>query len=449
MPDSSTPPRFLLGALFLGTLLAALDIAIVGPALPALAETFGLDERMRMWVFGVFVLANLAGLPVSTALSDRSGRRKVYLGAVLLFAIGTLVTVFSQSFEVLLIGRTIQGFGASGIFPIATAVVGDVFPTNKRGRAVGILGAVFGLAFLIGPIIGGIMLAFTSWRWLFSLLLPLAAVVFVTGMRTVPDIRSETPRSPDLLGTALLIGALVLIAFGLNRMDSTALWTSLLDFSIGLPVLFGILLAVAFVISQRHIPQPLVRPSLMAKRAVQIVCLLAIGAGMVEATFVYLPSYAVDAFGVNRSQASYLLIPLVLAMAVASPVAGRRLDRVGAAKVLGPGSLFLGIGLLVMAFAGNLMIHVLGTILLGLGLAGVLGSSVSYVLLREAGADERAIAQGLSTIAMTIGQMTGAALVGAVAASGTVGGYQSAFLVIAVIVVGMTVSVTGLKSVDR
>lgn len=445
MQAPSTPPRFLLGALFLGTLLAALDIAIVGPALPALAETFGLDERARMWVFGVFVLANLAGLPIATALSDRSGRRKVYLGAILLFATGTLVTIFSQSFAVLLIGRTLQGFGASGIFPVATAVVGDVYPQNRRGRAVGILGAVFGLAFLIGPIIGGIMLALTSWRWLFSLLLPLAAAVFVTGMRTVPDTRSENPRSPDLVGTALLIGALVFVAFGLNRIDSTALWTSLKDLTIGPPILLGVLLAIAFVISQRRVADPLVRPSLMAKRAVQIVCLLAVGAGLVEATFVYLPSYAVDAFGVTRSQASYLLMPLVLSMAVASPVAGRRLDRVGAAKVLGPGSLLLGIGLLVMAFAGSLMIHVLGTILLGLGLAGVLGSSVSYVLLREAGSDERAVAQGLSTIALTIGQMTGAAMVGALAASGTVGGYQNAFLVIGVIVLAMAVSAVGLR----
>ena len=201
----ATPPRRLLGVLFLGTLLAALDIALVGPALPALREAFALGERAVSWVFTAFVLANLAGLPVMAALSDRAGRRTVYLADVALFAVGTVVVVLAPSFEVLLAGRVVQGLGASGIFPVASAVVGDTFPPEKRGRAVGLLGAVFGVAFLVGPALGGIVLAFASWRWLFALTLPLAALVFVLSARTIPDTRAETPRPVDRAGIALLV----------------------------------------------------------------------------------------------------------------------------------------------------------------------------------------------------------------------------------------------------
>jgi multidrug resistance protein len=207
------PPRPLLGVLFLGTLLAALDIAVVGPALPALREAFGLDERAVAWTFTAFVLANLVGLPLMTALSDRLGRRTVYLADVALFAAGTVVVALAPSFGVLLVGRVVQGLGASGIFPVASAVIGDVYPPEKRGRALGLLGAVFGVAFLIGPALGGVMLAVASWRWLFALSLPLAAVVFVLSARALPDTRAAHPPPLDGRGLLLLsamVGALVL-----------------------------------------------------------------------------------------------------------------------------------------------------------------------------------------------------------------------------------------------
>ena len=211
MPTSA-PPRRLLGVLFLGTLLAALDIAVVGPALPALREAFGLDSRAVGWTFTAFVLANLAGLPVMAALSDRLGRRTVYLADIALFASGTLVVVFAPSFGVLLAGRVIQGLGASGIFPVATAVVGDTFPEATRGRALGLLGAVFGLAFLIGPAMGGIVLSVATWRHLFALSLPLAVVVFALSAWAVPNTRADDPRPLDASGIAVLtvlLGALV------------------------------------------------------------------------------------------------------------------------------------------------------------------------------------------------------------------------------------------------
>ena len=444
---SASAPRGLLGVLFLGTLLAALDIAMVGPALPALRETFALDERAVAWTFTAFVLANLAGLPVMAALADRAGRRAVYLADVALFALGTVVVVTAPSFGVLLAGRVVQGLGASGIFPVATAVVGDTFPPESRGRAVGALGAVFGVAFLIGPALGGIVLAVASWRWLFALTLPFAALVFALSWRVVPDTRAEDPKPVDAAGIALLVVAVVALAFGLSRLDAADLSASLASAGVWGPLALAVAAGAAFGAVERRAEAPLVRPGLVAKRAVQIACALAVGAGLVEATFVFLSSYAVEAFGVTKAQGSYLLLPLVLGVAVGSPVAGRLLDRVGARPIVTAGSVLVAVGLAVVALGPPLAGHVAGTVAVGLGLAGLLGSSISYILLVEAEAGERAVAQGLSTLALSIGQLTGGALVGAVAASAVVPaeGFRAAFAVIAAVAALLAVVAQGLQ----
>ena len=433
MTETAAPPRRLLGVLFLGTLLAALDIAVVGPALPALRQAFGLDEQAVAWTFTAFVLANLAGLPVMAALADRVGRRRVYLADVAVFAVGTLVVALAPSFGVLLAGRVVQGLGASGIFPVASAVIGDAYPPETRGRAVGLLGAVFGVAFLVGPALGGVVLAFASWRWLFALSLPLAAVVFALSARTVPESRAETPRPFDAAGVAVLTGLLVALVVGLSDLDASALAASLGRPSVWGPLALAAGLAAALVVVERRAPAPLIRPGLIARRPVQVACALAVGAGLIEATFVLLSAYAVAAFGVDRSTASYLLLPLVLGVALGSPLAGRLLDRVGPRPVVTVAALLAAVGMGVVAAGPGLAVHVAGTVVLGLGLSGILGSSLSYILLTEAGAEERTVAQGLSTVFISVGQLVGAAVLAALAASAAVpeDGYRTGFAVVA------------------
>lgn len=444
---SPVPRARLLGVLFLGTLLAALDIAIVGPALPALREAFDVDERAVAWVFTAFVLANLAGLPVMAALADRLGRRRVYLADIGLFAAGALVVTAAPSFGVLLGGRVLQGLGASGIFPVASAVVGDTFAPEARGRAVGILGAVFGVAFLVGPALGGIVLAVASWRWLFALLLPFAALVLVLSARSVPETRAASPRPLDTPGVVLLTGFLVALAVGLSGLDAEADALRLGAPAVWGPLVVAVALAVALGVAERRAAFPLVRPGLVAKRHVRIACALAVGAGLVEATFVFLSAYAVEAFDVSTAQGSYLLLPLVLGVALGSPGAGRLLDRIGTRPVVTAGCLLVAVGLGVVASGPSLAGHVAGTVAIGLGLAGLLGSSISYILLVEAEPDERALAQGLATLALSVGQLLGAAVVGALAASAptTAGGYRLTFGAFAVVALALAVVAQGLR----
>lgn len=440
MADSAPPPR-LLGVLFLGTFLAALDLAVVGPALPAIREAFGVDERAVAWVFTAFVLANLAGLPVMAALSDRLGRRAVYLGDLALFAAGTVIVASAPSFGVLLAGRVVQGLGASGIFPVATAVVGDTFPPESRGRAVGILGAVFGVAFLVGPAVGGIVLSVASWRWLFGLSLPLAALAIVLSARTVPNTRAPHPRPVDVPGLLLLTGLLVALAVGLGGLDAEADWLRLGDLVVWGPLALAVGLLVALVAVERQSAAPLVRPALVSRSAVRVACALAVGAGLVEATFVFLSAYSVQAFGVDKQTGSYLLLPLTLGVAVGAPLAGRLIDRIGVRVIVTVACVLVAIGMAGVALGPPLAGHIAATVIVGFGLAGLLGSSISYILLVEAEVEERTLAQGLSTLFLSVGQLSGAAVIGAIAASAAVpvAGYRAAFGVLAVVAAGLAV----------
>lgn len=189
--DNRARNRILI-VLFAGVLMSALDIAIVGPALPALQTHFGVSERAIAWVFTAYVLSNLISTPLMAKTSDVFGRRATYALDVVLFAFGSFVVALSPNFTILLLGRTLQGVGAGGIFPVASAVIGDTFPQEKRGSALGLIGAVFGIAFLIGPVLGGVLLIF-GWRWLFIVNLPVAATILAFGLRFLPASRVIEP----------------------------------------------------------------------------------------------------------------------------------------------------------------------------------------------------------------------------------------------------------------
>jgi MFS family permease len=149
--------------LIAGVLMAALDISIVGPALPAIRFDFGIGDRDVVWIFNSYVLLYMIGTPLMAKLSEIFGQRNIYILDIALFGLGSMIVSAAPSFPVLLAGRAIQGFGAGGIFPVAVASIASAFPPGMRGRALGALGSVFSIAFILGPLLGGALLAF-SWK---------------------------------------------------------------------------------------------------------------------------------------------------------------------------------------------------------------------------------------------------------------------------------------------
>ncbi len=427
--------RKVLALLFVGVLMGALDLAIIGPALPAIQADFGMDNRQLSWLFNIYVLTQLVGTPLLAKLSDRFGRRLVYVLSVGGFALGSLLLVIAPGIGVLMLARAIQGFGAGGIFPVAAAVIGDTFPPDKRGGALGLIGAVFGLAFLIGPVLGGILLRW-SWHWLFLINLPIAALLIAYAWRLLPGSGAREPRPFDAAGALTLSLALAGLAIAVTNLDSSRLLDSLRSLQVWPYLLGTAVLLPLFWHFEKRAADPVVRPSFFDSRQIRLTVTIALGVGTVESGSVFFPALAVAGLGVSESTAAWLMLPSVLAMTIAAPLIGRLLDRIGSRLIVqcGLGCVFAAL-LMYAELPIDYTIFIVGGILGGFGLAGLLGAPFRYIVLNEARPEDRAAAQGLLTVFMAVGQLLGAAIVGGVAASrgGGVSGYQSAFLVLAVL----------------
>jgi EmrB/QacA subfamily drug resistance transporter len=437
-----------LGVLFVGVLMAALDIAIVGPALPALQRSFGIDERALAWVFAIYVLTNKVATPVMAKLSDRFGRRAVYVVDVSLFALGSLIVALAPSFAVVLLGRAVQGLGAGGIYPVASAVIGDTFTPETRGSALGMVGAVWGIAFLLGPIIGGVLLLL-GWQWLFLVNLPIAALVIVLSLRLLPSTRPPHTPPFDWAGIAVLSVMLGSMAYGLTMIDAEHLLASLASLQVWPFLLTSVVTLPVLIWVERRAVDPVIVLQLFRSRQVVIVTTLVAGGGIGEAVAVFFPALFVAAFAVSMTTASFMTLPVVLGMAVSSPLAGRMLDRIGARAVVVTGGVISAVG---MALAGLLPLQViffyLAGALYGIGMSALLGAAPRYIMLNETDAEHRAAAQGLLAMGTAAGQLAGSVVIGAIIASfvDPLVGYRVAFVFVAISLALLAAMCLGLKS---
>ena len=452
--DDKSRNKILL-VLFLGVLMGALDIAIVAPALPSIQKFFGVGDRVLAWTFTIYVLFNLISTPLMAKLSDTFGRRSIYTLDVALFALGSLIVALSpqSTFAILLFGRALQGFGAGGIFPVASAVIGDTFPPEKRGGALGLIGAVFGLAFLVGPILGGIILTIAGWQWLFIINLPIALAVVIMGWQVLPVTHPASNRPFDWAGMLVLGVMLASLAYGLNQIDTQNFFGSVASLSVWPFLLIGIVLLFVFPRIEKKAEDPILNLNLFKSRQTVIASMLSAGAGLGESGMVFIPALAVAAMPaiINEHNASYLLMPVVLAMAVGSPLVGRLLDKFGSKVMVFAGTFLLAIGMIMLSNATLISMlwgFIASAAVIGLGLSSLLGAPMRYIMLNEASVADRTSAQGLITLFTSVGQLTSSALIGAVAASmgGGVKGYGTAYMVIGIIAGIMVLLTLGLKT---
>nr|WP_209582270.1 MFS transporter [Methanobacterium aggregans] len=438
----------ILALLFAGVFMGSLDIGIIGPALPAIQNYFLVDARAVSWIFAIYLLFFMIGTPVMAKMSDNYGRRKVYVLDVLLFAVGSVITVSSGSFSMVIIGRAVQGFGAGGIFPVASAFIGDTFPPEKRGSALGIIGSVWGISGVLGPILGAVLLKY-GWQWLFIINIPIAAAIILASFIVLPETHKENVPKFDLYGAAVLTVLVASLAYGMNQINTSHFTSSLMSMNV-LPflILAVILLPVLLKIENKAF-DPVIQVDLLSKMEVKLATGIAVGTGFCQSAIVFLPAFAVIALSFSTSQASLMVLPLIIALGVAAPIVGRLLDSYGYKAVMVVGSILIVVGLLMFAlFAGNFYLFIVSGIITGVGLSTVLGSPLRYIMLAESPASQRAAGQAIINLNASAGQLVGGAFVGGVIASqaGTFAGYSSAYILIAVVAIGMFFIALGLKN---
>jgi len=438
----------ILALIFIGVFMGSLDIGIVGPALPAIQGQFGVDERLVSWIFAIYILFFMIGTPLMAKLSDIYGRRSIYVLDIFIFALGSVITITALNMEQLLIGRAIQGFGAGGIFPVASAFIGDTFPPEKRGGALGIIGSVWGLSGILGPIIGALLLPY-GWQWLFIINLPIAAIIIVLSFLILPASKGKKDVSFDWQGTivfALMVGAL---ALGVNQIDTYNVMRSVESIYVWPFLVIALLLLPLLVRVERKSKDPVIQIDLYQSLEVKLATSIAIGTGLCQTAIVFMPALAVIALSLSTSEASLMVIPLVLALGASAPIIGRLLDKFGTKIVMFVGTSILVIGLFSLSFyASNFYLFIVSGIVIGLGLGTVLGSPLRYIMLTESPTEKRASGQALINFNSSTGQLVGGALVGAVIGSQVdkMLGYQTAYVLIAFIAIVMMLLTLGLKN---
>ena len=344
--DSRVRTQIVVGVL-LGLFLAALDQTVVGTALPRIVtELHGND--IYTWAFTSYLLTATISGPIYGKLSDLFGRRPILLFAVAVFLVGSLLSGLSQEMWQLIAFRALQGLGAGALFPLALAVIGDLFDANERGKYQGLVGAVFGLSSLIGPAIGGIITDTIGWHWVFFVNLPIGFVVFAVIWRNLPSARpaGAAPRI-DYLGASVLVAALVPILIGLTNKQSGD-WG---DPAVGGLIAVGLVIAAIFVWIELRIEDPIVPLRLFTIRSFTISVVAMFMASMAFFTpIVFLPRWFQVVGGASATESGYQILALLGGLIISATVSGQLVARTGRYRALALGApVVLAIGLFLLS----------------------------------------------------------------------------------------------------
>jgi len=422
-------------AILIALFLAALDQTIVSTALPRMVEDLQGVDRYA-WVATAYLLASTSVALIYGKLADTYSRKRITLGAIVLFLVGSVLCGLSGELGALpLVGdgmtqlilfRGIQGAGGGGLFAMTFIVIADLFTPAERGKYQGYVGAVFGIASVLGPLIGGILTdsagsiipGVEGWRWVFYVNIPVGGLALWFIIRRMPLLEPPGERRlPDLVGGALLLGGLVPLILSLQLDKQAYPWTS--PVTIGL-FLYGGALLTAFVIRSHTAPSPILDMRLFRDRVFRTANASSFffGASFMSIT-IFLPLFLVNVLGVSATRAGAALIPFSLGIVFSATLAGQIVDRVGYRRQIVAGSLVLLVTAVLLARMGPDVSYGRVTLYMVLAGLGVGPGMPLFTLAIQNAVDVRLVGQATSAAQFfrQTGATVGAAIMGTVLAS--------------------------------
>jgi EmrB/QacA subfamily drug resistance transporter len=316
-------------SLMTATMLGALDQTIVATALPTIVGDLGSLDQLP-WVVTAYLLASTASTAVYGPISDIYGRKRTYQAAILIFLLGSILCGLAQSMPQLIGARLIQGLGGGGLLTMGFAIIGDVIPPRERGRYAGYFGAVFGIASVAGPLVGGFFVENLTWRGIFYINIPLGFIAFITISRVLKkNVTSDVKSRIDLLGAALLISWTVALLLWLERSRAWG-WGSPTSLAV---LALALILIAAFIRHETVSEAPILPTRIFRNRVFTVAgaCTFLGGLGLFGA-IIYMPIYLQIVKGQSPTLAGLHMLPIITGLLIGSISSGRLITRWGRYK---------------------------------------------------------------------------------------------------------------------
>jgi EmrB/QacA subfamily drug resistance transporter len=411
--------------LVLVMLMAALDSTIVATALPTIVGDLGGLDHIS-WVVTAYLLAQTAVTPLYGKLGDQYGRKVVLQVAMTVFLIGSALCGLSHSLTELIAFRALQGLGGGGLIVSAQAAVGDVVPPRERGRYQGIFGAVFGLASVLGPLLGGFFTTNLSWRWIFYVNLPIGVAAFAVLAVTLPSVKERVHHTIDYLGAGLLAAGLSGVVLTCTLGGTSYSWGS--PFIIVLAII-SVLVLVAFAGAERRAAEPVLPPRLFRNRVFSVTSGIGFVVGFaLFGSITYLPLFLQVVNGATPTGSGLRILPLMGGLLITSIGSGQMISRTGRYKPfpIAGTAIMIG-GLLLLSTMGATTssgISSLFMFVLGLGL-GLVMQVLVLAVQNAVDYSDLGVATSGATLFRSIGGSVGTAILGSIFTSGLTSNLKS------------------------
>lgn len=403
---------YALGVIMLGSMMGTLDASIANVAIPTLAHAFRHSIDDAEWVILAFMLVSASTLVLFGRLGDILGQKRIYLVGFAIFGLSSMSCAFAPSLVWLIASRAVQAIGAAMLISSNQALIVDTFPAKMRGQAIGFNGAAVAVGLSLGPIVGGAIVTFGDWRWIFLINVPISIFALI-GAAIVLKRTERKAQGFDPFGAVLSIAALFSIALPLSRAQIWG-WTSPL--TLGLLAL-GLALLAIFVALERRVATPTLDLALFKSRVFAFSVLAALVYFVAIAGLIFIvPVTAQTALGYSAFTAGFLLMPITALNVVLAPLAGSLSDRVPVRYVSTGGAILVAIGLFLLS---RLPLHPAIWELVGFLIVAGAGTAVfsqpnNSAIMGSAPQNRRGIAAGTLATARTTGQLLGVAIAGAV-----------------------------------